>query len=153
MVQQQQGFPMYVLTSMWMMESNPCTQWWPPQGQASVNMVCASYFTLSQHSHLANFAPLLVTWPLVFWRENIVPTWNVFACLFLTYLLFKTLLDNRVRDGNLRFSYLHSTNSSCLAWKGNYWVKRSWRFKKAFLTHLYHLCSYPVIVQQRIFTW
>lgn len=49
----------------------------PPQDPASVNMVCASYFTLFQCGHLASVAWLPLTWPLVFWREHAVPTWNV----------------------------------------------------------------------------
>lgn len=48
----------------------------PPQDTASGNTMCASDFTLV-HGYLAAVAWLLVTWPLVFWRERAVPTWNV----------------------------------------------------------------------------
>ena len=55
-------------------------QWQPPQSTASVTMVCASYFTFSR-AVIWPVAWLLLTWPLVFWRECAVPIWNV--CLSL----------------------------------------------------------------------
>lgn len=77
-------------------------------------------------------------------RANLecLPVSKPTCCLRLSIVYLREF-NNSVRDGNLRVSYLHSSNSSCLSWKGNYK-----RCKKAFLTHLFHPCSYPVLYSE-----
>lgn len=77
------------------------------------------------------------------------------CCLRPSFLQWREF-DHRGRDGNLRVSYLHSSKSSCIAWKERFSflqpsVEGSQKGKMAFLTHRCHPYSIPSAVRQGIF--